>query len=430
MTVRLYRATVLDTPRDPFVHGVDALRVDDDAGLVVADGRIMARGRYEQVRAEHPHAPVEDLRGGLLLPGLVDTHVHYPQVRAIGGLGMPLLQWLEECALPEEARLADHGYAAEVAAEFLSGLVRAGTTTALVFGSHFSGAVEVLLEQADRSGLRITAGQVLSDRRLRPELHTDPETAVREGRELLARWHGRGRLRYAITPRFSLSASDPLLEVCKALLGEADGMLLTSHLNENPDEIAAVAELFPGARDYLDTYDRHGLLGTHAVLAHDVHPTDRELARMAELGTAVAHCPTSNAALASGLFPLRRHVEHGVPVALGCDVGAGSGFGLLKEGLQAAFVQQLRPDGYRLQPAHLLYLATAAGARALGLADRVGVLDAGFELDAVWVRPESGSVLHTGLRHARDGVDALAKTFVLGTPADVAAVWVGGDRVR
>lgn len=423
----LYRARVADTPGNPFAGA--ALRADDDAGLLVSGGVIAERGPYPSVRSRHPAADVADLRDGLLIPGLVDTHVHYPQLRAIGGLGMPLLDWLTECALPEEARLADTGYARTVAAEFTRALADAGTTSALVFGAHFAPAVEELFAAARDAGLRVTAGLVVSDRLLRPDLHTVAGQGYAEGRVLAERWHGAGRLRYAVTPRFALSCSDAMLEACHALHADIPGSLLTAHVNENPAEIATVRELFGGT--YTDSYDRHGLVGKDSVFAHNVHAADAELDVLAAAGAAVAHCPSSNSALGSGLFPLDRHVARGVPVALGSDVGAGTGLSLFKEGLQAYFVQRLRGGaGQPLGPEHLLYLATAAGARALGLGELTGDLSAGKRFDAAWVRPPAGTPLDIGLRHAADAGSAVARLFALATPHDVAAVWIDGDPVK
>jgi guanine deaminase len=363
-----------------------------------------------------------------VLPGFVDTHVHFPQVRIIGALGMPLLDWLEHSALPEEAHLADPGYAATVAAEFVAGLASAGTTTALVFGAHFPAAVDALFAEAAMTGLRVTSGLVVSDRILRPDLLTSPEAAYDEGLALAKRWHGVGRSRYAVIPRFSLSCSEGLLDACAALLDAVDGAWFTSHINENLAEVQTVTGLFSECPDYLTSYERHRLVGDRSVFAHNVHPTSRELRVMAELGASVAHCPTSNAALGSGLFPLRRHVEHGVRVALGSDVGAGTGFSLLKEGLQAYFVQQLLgEEGVLLGPAHLLHLATAAGARILGLADEIGDLSIGKQFDAVWLRPPLGTPLEVGLRHAAGPAEALAKAFSLGTLFDVARTYVSGN---
>ena len=391
---------------------------------------IVDRGPYADVAAIRPGAPVLDLRDGILLPGLVDTHVHFPQVRVIGALGMPLLEWLDRCALPEEQHLASPDYAATIAYEFVASLIAAGTTTSLVFGSHFAPAVDLLFAEAERYGLRVTSGLVVSDRMLPEPLLTTPERAYAEALDLAQHWHGRGRLRYAVTPRFSLSASDPVLAACAAVLAEVDGACFTSHVNENPAEVATVAGQFPDRAHYVDTYDHHGLLGPLSVLAHDVHPTDAELAVLAARATAVAYCPTSNSALGSGLFPLRRHLEAGVRVALGSDVGAGTGFSIFKEGLQAYFLQHLLgAEGMPLTAAHLLHLSTSAGAAALGLADTVGDLSVGKQFDAILVRPPAGTALDIGLRHADSPEGALGKVFALAGDADVAEVWVGGDQI-
>ncbi|HSU01680.1 MAG TPA: guanine deaminase [Nocardioides sp.] len=431
--VVVYRARAFDTPTDPFAEGTPApgFRYDDDLGLAVSDdGVILARGAFAAVASAHPQAPVLDLRSGLLLPGLVDTHVHFPQVRVIGALGMPLLEWLDRCALPEEIHLASPDYAAAIAGEFVASLIAAGTTTSLVFGSHFASAVDALFAEAELFGLRVTSGLVVSDRVLPAPLLTTPERAYAEAVDLAERWHGRGRLRYAVTPRFSLSASDPVLDACAAVLADVEGACFTSHVNENNAEVATVAGQFPDRAHYVDTYDHHGLLGPLSVLAHDVHPEDAELAVMAARGTSVAWCPTSNSALGSGMFPLRRHVAAGVRVALGSDVGAGTGFSIFKEGLQAYFLQHLLgSEGMPLTAAHLLHLSTSAGAAALGLADTVGDLSEGKQFDAILLRPPAGTALDIGLRHADSPEGALGKVFALAGDADVAEVWVGGDQV-
>ena len=422
----LYRGTLLDTPENPFTGG--ALRAEADGALLVHGGTIVERGTFAALRARHPREDVVDLSGGLVLPGFVDTHVHFPQVRAIGGLGMPLLDWLERCALPEEALLADGRYAEEVAREVVAGLAQAGTTTALVFGAHYAPAVDALFTEAARVGLRVTSGLVVSDRVLRDDLLTSPERAYDEGRALARRWHGVGRNRYAVTPRFALSCSPALLDSCASLLADVPGTWMTTHINENPREVAEVIRVCDAAH-YLEAYDRHGLVGARAVLAHNVHPTDDELKLLAARDAVVAHCPTSNCALGSGLFPMKRHVEAGVRVALGSDVGAGTGFCLFKEGLQAYFLQQLLGgQGLALQPAHLLHLATVAGADALGLAD-VGDLGVGKRFDAIWLRPRPATTLDVVLRNANGVDDALAKAFALACPADVERVWVEGEEI-
>ncbi|TDD54468.1 guanine deaminase [Kribbella antibiotica] len=419
----IFRGTFIDIPENPFSGG--ALRVDTDAGLLVSDGVIVARGPFLEIRRAHPAEPVVDLTGGIVLPGFVDSHVHFPQIRSVGGLGLPLLEWLDKYALPEEARMADASYATGVASEFVRGLAAAGTTSALVFGAHYSDAMDALFGAASEVGLRITSGLVLSDRLLRPDLLTTPVRAYAESLALANRWHGVGRNRYAVTPRFSLSCTDELLATCHELMEAVPGALFTSHVNENEAEIATVADLFGGA-DYVTTYDRHNLVDRRTVLAHNVHPTDVELKLLGVSGASVAHCPTSNAALGSGLFPLHRHLQHGVRVALGSDVGAGAGFSLLKEGLQAYFCQQLLADqGRPLTAAHLLYLATTAGAEALNLPE-VGHLSPGQAFDAQLIRPAEGSPLAVGISHAEDHDEAVARIFTLGTTTDVQAVWING----
>lgn len=425
----LVRGTFLDTPDDPFSGG--RLRTLDgtlDGALRVVDGAITDRGTFTDLAARFPDDEVTDLRDGLVLPGFVDTHIHYPQVRAIGGLGLPLLEWLDQHALPEELRLADDSYAHQIAAEFLAGLVRAGTTTALVFGAHFPAAVDILFDAASVSGLRITAGLVVSDHRLPDPLLTTPDDAFTESLALAQRWHGRGHLRYAVTPRFAVSCSDWLLAACGAVAQEVPTAFVTSHLNESPAEIAAVAAAYPGL-SYAEVYDRQGLLGPRTVLAHNVHPLDTELGLLAERGVAVAHCPTSNFSLGSGLFPLAAHLDARVRVALGSDVGAGSGFSLYQEGRQAYYGQQLLGGaGVPLTATHLLHLATRAGALALDLPE-VGHFGVGMRFDAQWLAPEAGTTLDIGLRHAASAEQALATAFTLATPADIRAVYVDGARL-
>ena len=370
-----------------------------------------------------------DLRGGYLLPGFIDAHTHFPQLRVLGGLGRSLLDWLEHCALPEEARMADHSHACRVARGFVHALASHGTTTALVFGAHFAPATAALFEAAAAAGLRIAAGQVLSDRLLNPELHQTPERAYRESSLLIERFHRQGRMTYAVTPRFALSASEAMLEVCQTLLGEHEGLLFQTHINENVQEIAEVARLFPWASDYLAVYERFGLNRPSSVMAHNVHPGDSELDRLGAGGAAVAHCPTSNAALGSGLFPLQRHIHAGVRCALGTDVGGGTGFGMLKEGLQAYLLQRIAPGGMILDAGHLLYLSTLAGAEALGLGEETGDFRTGKSADFVYLRPPADSPLAAVLEREQSLEQSLAAIFTLAGAESVQEVRVEGSVV-
>jgi guanine deaminase len=426
MTV-IHRATVMHTPVSPFAEP-EALVTHSDGAVAVAGGRILESGSYTAVRASHPDAAVNDRRGSWLLPGFVDTHVHYPQLGVLGSMGLPLLEWLSGVTLPEETRFADAAYARAAAERFLGQLLRNGTTSALVFGAHYAVAMQEFFGVAEESGLRISSGLVLADRNLLPELHVTPRQAAEDSALLMEQWHGRGRLRYAVTPRFSLSSSDALLGVCGELLQHAGDVLFTTHLNENGAEIEAVARQFPEARDYLDTYERHGLLGRLSLIAHNVHPSDSELQRLAVSGSSVCHCPTSNMSLGSGLFPLQRHLDAGVRVALGTDVGAGSGFSILREGLAASQVQMLGSAPLALTPAQLLYLATQAGAEALGLED-CGSFQPGKAFDAVLLEPPAESTLALRLQHASSAGDALGSLITLAEQDSISDVYVEGARL-
>ena len=426
---QLFRATVLHTPANPFRES-GALRSYADGGLLVRDGRIVASGHFDDVRATDPQAAVVDWRGGIVLPGFVDAHVHYPQLPILGRLGRTLLDWLEQIALPEEAGMADEAYAAESARRFVSALAAHGTTTALVFGAHFAGATALLFDAAEHVGLRIVSGLVLSDRFLPAPLLQTVEQAYRDSTALIRRFHRRGRLLYAVTPRFALSTTEAMLEMCQTLVREHHDLRIQSHVNENHDEIGMVTERFAWAADYVTVYDRFGLTGTRAVLAHNIHTTDAELQRLAATDTTIAHCPTSNAALGAGIFPLRRHLTAGVRVALGTDVGGGTGFGMMKEALQAYLMQRIAVDPVVLDAAHLLYLSTLAGAEALGLAHEIGSLCSGKSADFVHLRPPAGSVLETVLQHASTPDAMLGALFALAGAESVREVRVEGAVVH
>lgn len=427
--VELLRAPLFHTPANPF-HDARALVCHEDGAILIRDGVIAASGDFGPVRASHPDAPVTDWRDGFVLPGFVDTHIHFPQLRILGGLGRTLLDWLEHVALPEEARMADVAYATATAQRFVRALAAHGTTTALVFGSHFQAATAALFDAADAAGLRVISGLVVSNRYLRPELHQSPPDAYRDSSDLVRRYHRRGRLLYAVTPRFALSATEAMLDMCASLVAEHDGLRVQTHINESVAEIAEVPRFFPWAPDYLAVYERFGLSGPNTVLAHDVHPTDDELSRLAAGRTSIAHCPSSNAALGNGIFPLRRHIDAGVPVALGTDVGGGTGFGMLKEGLQAHLMQRVAADGLNLDPARLCYLATRAGAEAVGLADTIGDFQPGKAADLVYVRPPADTALAEVLSRAQSMVESLAAIFTLAGPESIREVRVAGDVVH
>ena len=426
--IELLRATIFHTPENAF-HFEGALRAFGDGALAVANGEVAACGDYSEVRKQFPDAAVRDLRGSFILPGFIDTHIHFPQVRVIGGLGYSLLEWLDRLTLPEEISFADPAYAGIIAGEFVRSLISHGTTTALVFGAHFVEATAALFDAATSVGMRIVSGLVLADRLLRDELHSTPEQAWRNCRDLIARVKGHKRMACAVIPRFALCASESMLEVCQALMKEDATLRFTTHINESPREIETVASLFPWAHDYLEVYEKYDLVGRRSVLAHNVHASDSQIERFAARQASVAHCPCSNAALGSGIFPMRRHVNRNAHFALGSDVGGGTGFGMMKEALQSYLLQRLGVDPMTITPAQLLYLTTRAGAEALDMEASIGDFGVGKQADYLLIRPVAGSPLDNVLKSAEAPERMLSALFTMGSAHDIREVRIEGDLV-
>ena len=423
-----HRAEILSVPQDPHEAGAEAgagaIVHHADGLLVVEDGLVVARGDYAELAAQYSGLAITEHPGKLLVPGFIDTHIHYPQIDCIASYGQQLLGWLEEHIFPAERAFADPAHASAVAEFFLTELLRNGTTSALVFATVHAASVDALFGAAYARGMRVVSGKVLMD--LGPEgLADTPELGRAESEALIARWRGRGRIGYAVTPRFALTSSDAQLAVAGELVARHPDVLMHTHISENHSEIAAVAERFPSARDYLDAYDQFGLVGPRSVFAHGIHLGHRECARLAEAGSGIALCPTSNLFLGSGLFDLARLDQHGVKLGLGSDIGAGTRFSLLATMGEAYKVCQLK--GQSLDPFRALYLATAGGARILGLGDRIGALSPGQEADFVLLDPCA-----TPLTARRCAAGPLAERLfamqILGDDRMVAATWLMGEK--
>ncbi len=288
--------------------------------------------------------------------------------------------------------------------------------------------MEEFFKQADKSNLRITAGLVLGDRLLQPDLYTNPQKAYTESKDLIEKWHNKNRLRYAVTPRFSVSCSDEILAVCGKLLNEYPDVYFTTHINEQKEEIDLVKEQFK-SKDYLATYEKHQLINSRSVLAHNVHPSENELKRISRANASVAHCPSSNMFIGSGLFNMLKHLEHNVKFALGSDVGGGTGFSILKEGLMSYQAQMLQEKSYPLGSSHLLYLATLAGAKILGLDKTIGDFSNNKEADFVIIKARQKSTLAQNLKHSNSAEDSLASIFTLAREESIKDVFVAGKSV-
>jgi len=422
------RAALLTFDGDPFLAGPDsASRYERDAIVAMANGRIVDCGPADEVAKRLPSGtPVTRYGNALISAGFIDAHVHYPQLPIIGAGGKPLLDWLTACTFPAESRYGDVDYARVVAARYLDENLRHGITTAAVFGTVHPQSVDALFEEALQRDMRMIAGKVLMDRHGPAELLDTATRGYDEGKALIARWHERARLAYAITPRFAATSTFAQLELAATLWRETPGAYVQSHIAENRAEVEWIASLYPDHDSYLDVYDTAGLLGRRAVYAHGIHLGEADFARLCETGTTLAHCPTSNNFLGSGLFALHRarDARRPVHVALATDLGAGTSFSMLRTMQAASDVAQLQ--GRPLSPRSAWWLATAGAARALDLDDAIGTVAPGRDADLVVIDLCSTPLIDFRMRYV-DGIDdALAVQMALGDERAVRATYVNG----
>lgn len=425
-----YRSRIFSPVSDPFgAERVESTyRYLDDGCLTVGDdGRIVSLTEWDEVQLSEGDEVVDLGRQALITPGLVDTHLHAPQLEMIGSYGGDLLQWLNTYTFPTEAKFADADHARQIARELFEELPRSGTTTALIFSTIHTGATNIFFEEAERAGIRAIIGKTLMDRNAPANLQEDAVAAIEGSRELIRRWHGRDLLAYAISPRFAPTCSEELLAAAGELRREFPEVYVHTHVSENRAEVEWVRELFPSARDYVSVYEHFGLLGERTVLAHGVHLSDAELRLLHSTGSRIAHCPNSNLFLGSGLFPLRKVMAAGVTVGLGSDIGAGTTPCLFNAMADAYKVQQVQ--GLSLSPFELWYLATLGGARTLSLEAATGSLEAGKDADFLILDLEATSLLARRTRGADSIHDLLAGIIFMGDDRAVSAAYVRGRNV-
>ena len=422
--MRAYRAAIFHLLGDPAALGSAALAFHPD-GLLLVDGRhIAACGDYAAIAPSLGDTPVESFPGKLITPGFIDLHIHFPQVDVIASHGDQLLQWLDRYVFPAEASFADPTHAADAAAFFISELLRNGTTTAMVFGSSHKASVGALFAEALRRDMRLIAGKSLMDRNAPAALLDTVATGRRDSLDLIAAWSGRGRLGYAVTPRFVVTSTDAQLAMASDIVAAHPEVWMQTHLAENLAEIAAAEGLFPEASDYLNVYERFDLVGPRSVFAHCIHLDGGAFARLARAGAAAAFCPTSNLFLGSGLFDLATAAARGVKVGIGTDVGAGTTFSILATLGEAYKVGQLR--GHALDPFQAFHLATLGAAAALGLQDRIGNLAPGKEADFLVLDLAATPLLTRRMRTATTLADRLFALTILGDDRVVDRTYLAG----
>lgn len=428
MTAHLILGQTLGFSGDPFLTDwQDVTQHDSQGAVLIADGRIAAVGGADRLRAAHPGVPVTDYGDALISPGFVDAHMHYPQTGMIASWGKQLIDWLNTYTFPEEMRFADKTYADAVAGRTLDLALAHGTTTLTSFCTIHPTSVDAFFEAAATRNMAVVAGKTCMDRNAPDGLLDTAQSAYDDSKALLEKWHGQGRANYAITPRFTPTSTRDQMHALGALWQEYPDCLMQTHLSEQLPELDWVRGLHPQARDYLDTYESADLLGEKGLYGHAIHLSDRERARLAEVGAALVHCPTSNTFIGSGLFDMAGLKARGLRVGLATDTGGGSSFSMLRTMAAAYEIAQLR--GVALHPAQLIWLATEGSARALHMGGQIGHLGVGAMADLTIL--DLGSTPAIAQRRARAGDiwDALFPTIMMGDDRAIRAVWVAGQVV-
>ena len=416
---RVIRGRVLTFRDDPAEAGSSARLYFEDGAVLVANGRIESVGEAREVLRQAPEgAAVDDYSGCLVMPGFIDAHIHYPQTQVIGSYGAQLLDWLHNYTFVEEQKFADPDHCVRIADFFLDELFRCGTTTAMVYCTVHPQSVDAFFAAAERRGARMIAGKTMMDRDAPAALTDTAQRGYDESKALIERWRRRGRLDYAITPRFAITSSQAQLEAAGGLADEFPGVYVQTHLDENEDEIDLVAKLFPGTQTYLEVYERAGLLGPRSVFGHCIHLTDSEVAALAATRSIAAFCPTSNLFLGSGLFDQARLRDAGVRVALATDVGGGTSYSMLRTAAEGYKVLQL--NGQSWPAAQAFYRMTLGNARALSLDSRVGSIENGKEADLVVLDARATPAMAHRMESANGDLDV--ELFALITMGDDRAV--------
>jgi guanine deaminase len=425
-TPQAYRASLLTFHADP-AFADDAHTWIEDGLLVVADGRIQATGDYATLAPTlAPGTPVADYRGYIITPGFIDTHLHFPQTDMIASPAPGLLPWLDTYTFPTERQFGDPAHARAGAEFFLDELLRNGTTTALVYCSVHKESAEAFFEASAARNLRMAGGKVLMDRNC-PDFLQDTAD-LRDSEDLLQRWHNNGRSMYAITPRFAPTSTEAQLAATGELARAYPDTFIQTHVSENQDECAWVGQLFPQRRSYLDVYEHYGLMRPRAMFGHCIWLDDTDFSRLAQTGSAIAHCPTSNLFLGSGLFDMKRADDAGAMVALGTDVGAGTSFSMLQTMNEAYKVARLK--GSYLPALRMFYLATLGAARSMGLEGTIGTLAPGAEADFIVLDRKATPLLARRTAHAGSLEETLFALALLGDDRAIRATYAAGACVH
>ncbi len=425
MSITIIRGRILNFIEEPKAHDDESCySYIEDGAVAVEGGKIIACEEYDAIRKQYQEVQTDDHRPNLILPGFIDTHLHFPQTQVIGSFGAKLLDWLNNYTFVEEQKYADPAHCKRMAGYFFDFLLKHGTTTAVAFCSVHKASAEAFFTEAERRNLRMIAGKVMMDRNAPEALCDTPQSSYDDSKALIEKWHGRGRAHYAISPRFAITSTPTQLEMAQALVREHPDCYMQTHLSENHDEIEYARELYQSARDYLDVYEMYDLLGPKSLFGHCIHLSERECEAMAETGSVAVFCPTSNLFLGSGLFDMDGLQAKGVRTAIATDIGGGTSYSMLKTLDEAYKILQLRNQ--ILNPLKSFFMMTLGNARALSLEAQIGTLDAGSEADIVVLDSSATDAMALRMETVETLSEELFMLQTMGDDRAVSTVYIAG----
>ena len=427
--MKIIKGRILQFVGNPFEVPIEkSVKVYEGGSLLIKGKFIAEIDYYSVLKKKYPDAYVYDYKDKLITAGFIDCHMHYPQTGIIASYGERLLDWLNKYTFPEELRFKNYDYAQNVASLTLDLCIKNGTTTASSFCTTSIESVNAFFNEAKKRKMLVVGGRTCMDRNAREDLLDTPKSSYDESEKLIKQWHDKDRIVYAISPRFAPTSSPEQLEALGHLWSKYPDCLMQTHLAEQPEEIKWVKQLYPDSTDYLNVYEKFGLVGKKSLFGHSIYLSEREIDCLRETGSSLAHCPTSNMFIGSGIFQLLKLASNNINIGLATDTGGGSSFSMIKTMSAAYEIAQL--NGQSIHPAQLFWLATLGSSLSLNLDDKIGNLDVGKYADLVVINLSSTDVINQRRIRADNIWEELFPTIIMGDDRAIEETWISGSPVN
>ena len=428
LNIKILKGRVLQFTKNPFKYNIDAsCNIIEKGGVLIIDNKIKDVDLFSKLKQKHPKTDIYDYGDNLICPGFIDCHMHYPQTRIIASYGKRLLDWLNDYTFPEESKFNDYQYSREVASLSLDLCLRNGTTTVSSFCTTSYESADIFFEESEKRNMCVVAGKTCMDRNAPNYLTDTIESSYEDSKKLIKKWHLKGRGIYAITPRFAPTSTEEQLSVLGKLWSEHPDCLLQTHLSEQQEEIEWVKKLFPNSKTYLEVYEKYGLVKRNSIFGHAIHLTEREIELLEEKNSSIAHCPTSNTFIGSGIFNLKKLLKYNINIGLATDTGGGTSFSMLRTISEAYKISQL--NHFSIHPAQLIWLATVGSSRVLKLENEIGNIKKNYYADIVIINLKSTIEIKQRAEQAENIWEEIFPTLIMGDDRAITATWASGNEI-